>query len=133
MNLITKDAFLAQDDAAYETVEVPNWGSVRVRSLTGAGRDNYMRGIMELRPDGTHSVKTEDAEARLLALTLVDEEGNLWFDDIEEGVRILRERNAGSLQKAYFVALKLNSLAEGDLEEALENLDETPSDGPGSS
>ena len=92
-----------------------------------------MRGIMELRSDGTHSVKTEDAEARLLALTLVDEDGNLWFDDVEEGVRILRERNAGSLQKAYFAALKLNSLAEGDLEEALENLDETPSDEPGSS
>ena len=64
---------------------------------------------------------------------VVDEEGNLWFDDVEEGVRILRERNAGALQKAYFAALKLNGLAEEDLEEARRNFDETPSDELGSS
>ena len=78
MSLIQKAEFLAKDDSAYEDVEVPNWGTVRVRSLTGAGRDAYLQGILELQADGTHRTKTEDSEARLLALTLVDEEGKPW-------------------------------------------------------
>ena len=133
MNVISKADFLSRDDASYEEVDVPHWGTVRVRSLSGAGRDRYIQGQRVEDKDGTLIMKTEDAEARLLALTLVDEEGNLWFDDVEEGVRILREKNAGALQKAYFAALKLNGLTEDDLEEARVNLDETPSDELGSS
>ena len=133
MSLIQKAEFLANDDSAYEDVEVPNWGTVRVRSLTGAGRDTYLQGILELQADGTHRTKTEDSEARLLALTLVDEEGTPWFEDLEEGVRILRDRNAGSLQTAFVAAMKLNSLYEEDLEAAAENLDGTPNVEPGSS
>jgi hypothetical protein len=133
MSPISKADFLAHDDAAYEEVEVPHWGIVRVRSLSGAGRDQYLRHAFDKTAEGSLVPKTEDAEARLLALTLVDEEGKPWFQDVEEGVRVLREKNAGSLQKAYFAALKLNSLAEGDLEEAAANLDETPNVEPGSS
>ena len=125
MPIISKADFLAQDDANYREVEVPGWGTVRVRSLSGAGRDVYMKGIMEWKPDGTHTVKTEDSEARLLAVTLVDEEGNLWFDDAEQGVEILRKKNAGSLQKAFYAAMELSGLQEEAMEVAAENLEET--------
>ena len=36
MTLISKEAFVALDDANYEEVDVPGWGTVRVRSLSGA-------------------------------------------------------------------------------------------------
>lgn len=131
MPLVSKADFLAKDDAAYEEVEIPNWGDVRLRSLSGAGRDTYLRGIMEVAPDGTRKFKTEDAEARLLAVSLVDEQGNLWFDNVDEGVRVLRDRNADSLQKAFNVALRLNALSAEAVEEAVASLDETQSEGHG--
>lgn len=133
MPLVSKADFLAKDDSVYEQVEIPNWGEVRLRSLTGAGRDSYLRGIMETAADGTRKFKTEDAEARLLAVSLVDEQGNLWFDNVEEGVNALRKRNADSLQRAFNVALRLNSLSAEAVEEARASLDETQSVELGSS
>ncbi len=132
MVLISKADFLATDDATYKDVEVPGWGTVRVRSLSGAGRDTYMKGIMEWKADGTHTVKTEDSEARLLAVTLVDGEGKLWFDNVEEAVKLLREKSAGSLQKAFYAAMELSGLQAEDAEEAAVNLDETTNEDPGS-
>jgi len=127
MTLISKEAFLTLDDANYQEVDVPGWGTVRVRSLSGAGRDAYMKGIMEWKEDGTHVIKTEDSEARLLSLTLVDEAGDLWFSNSEEGVEVLRQKSAGSLQKAFYVAIQLSGLQEEAFEIAAENLDETTS------
>jgi len=127
MPLVSKADFLAIDDAAYEEVEVANWGNVRLRSMTGADRDNYLRATVEVQSDGTRKFKTEDAEARLLALSLVDENGVPWFDNVDEGVRFLRLRNSGSLQKAFSVALRLNSLGAEAVEEAVASLDATPS------
>ena len=132
MMLISRDEFLAKDDATYKELDVPGWGTVRVRSLSGAGRDAYMKGILEWQADGTHTVKTEDSEARLLSVTLVDEEGNLWFDELEEGVQVLRQKNAGSLQKAFYAAMELSGLQEEAVEVAAENLDETTSGEHGS-
>ena len=132
MSLISKADFLAQDDATYGEIEVSGWGTIRVRSLSGVGRDIYMKGIMEWKEDGTHRVKTEDSEARLLSVTLVDEDGKLWFDTVEEGVKLLREKNAGSLQTAFMAAMELSGLQEEDLPDAVENLDETPSEEHGS-
>lgn len=131
--VISKEAFLATDDAQYREVDVPGWGTVRIRSLSGAGRDTYMKAILQWQEDGTSRVKTADAEAHLLALTLVDEEGKPWFSNVEEGVKVLREKNAASLQKAFFVAMELSGLQEEAIEVAAEGLGETPSEEPGSS
>ncbi len=130
--VISKEAFLATDDATYEEVEIPNWGTVRVRNLSGAGRDIYMKHLLEYQADGSQRIKSDDSEARLLALTLVDEEGKLWFPKVEEGVKALRQKSVGSLQKAFTAAMKLSGLEEEDMEEAAENLEETTSEEHGS-
>ncbi len=88
MTLVSKEDFLAKDDANYIEIEVPSWGRIRVRSLSGAGRDRYLQDILQWE-DGVATPKTEDSEALLLALTLVDEDGKLWFDNVEEGVNIV--------------------------------------------
>ena len=133
MTLISKETFLALDDKNYEELAVPGWGTVRLRSLSGAGRDAYLKIVLEHRDDGTTVVRDPgDSEARLLAMTLVDEEGNLWFNDVEEGVKILREKGSGSLQRAFQVALELSGLHGEAVEAAEENLDETPSGETGS-
>lgn len=127
MRIISKVEFLAKNDVTYKEVDVPGWGTVRVRSLSGAGRDVYMKGIMEWHADGTSTVKTEDAEARLLAVTLVDEEGNLWFGNVEEGVEILRQKSAGSLQKAFYAAMHLSGLQDEATDVVAENSEEITS------
>jgi len=124
--LISKDAFVAKDDAEYVHVDVPAWGMVRLKSLTGRARDIYYSTQFETK-DGEPEFRMQDSAARLLALSLCDEEGNLWFADPEEGVRVLREKSSGALQKAFEAAMKLNGLAPGDIGESVENLDSTQS------
>ena len=101
MNLISKQQFLEQNDTSYEEVCVPHWGTIRLRSLDGKGRDQYLNNAFTRGEDGTLTAKIEDGESYLLALTMVDENGALWFDNVEEGVRVLREKNVGSLQIAF--------------------------------
>ena len=131
MTLVSKEDFLAKDDANYIEIEVPSWGRIRVRSLSGAGRDRYLQDILQWE-DGVATPKTEDSEALLLALTLVDEDGKLWFDNVEEGVNILRQKDVGALQTVFEAAMKLSGLRQGDVVEAAENLDETPNEEHGS-
>jgi len=131
-SVLTREAFLQLDDSLYREVEIPRWGTARIRSLTGSARDNYIKaqGIRTI--EGIPQMNTEDAEARLLALTLVDADGELLFPDVDEGIRVLRDKNAQSLQKAYYVALELAGLQEEAVAKAEELLEETQSVGHGS-
>ena len=131
MPIVSKDEFLQQDDSEYAEVEIPAWGTIRLKSLTGRARDHYYNRQFIDR-EGQPDFSLEDSAARLLALSLCDDDGKPWFPDPEKGVRILREKSAGALQKAFEAALKLNGLTVEDVEEAAENLDGTQNDATGS-
>ena len=122
MGLLGRDAILGADDLAFEVVEVPEWGgSVRVRGLTGRERDLFEASIVQVGSAGSRQVRPrlENIRARLVSMTLVDEEGNLLFSDRD--VRELGAKSAAILDRLFDVARRLSGLTEGDVQAIAED------------
>lgn len=126
MKLLNKKAILAADDLKHEDVDVPQWGgTVRVRMMTGAERDEFRTSIAsgDGIPVGRFSVA-------LLAATLIDEKGARLFtmEDIDQ----LAEKSAESIDKPAAVAMRLNGLGGTSTEDAAKNSASDQSDDSGS-
>jgi hypothetical protein len=119
--LLTKDDILDKEDRATEIVEVPEWGgAVTVRALSGTERDHYEGSMVRYqRTDkGTveiKSVETENVRARLVSLSVVDEEGKRMF--AEKDVLALGDKSAAALNRLFDVAQRLSALTNRDVEE----------------
>ena len=131
MTLMTVDQFVTKDDAEYIELDVPAWGEVRLKSLTGTARDSYYREQFKEK-NGEDEFQVEDSSARLLALSLCDEKGKLWFSNSNKGVEVLRQKSARCLQIAFDAAMKLNGLSEEEIEDAKKDSAPTVKDATGS-
>lgn len=126
--LLSREQIIGADDRKTQDVEVPEWGgTVRVRALSGAERDSYEAGIVQLRADGTKQVNLKNLRGRLVSLSCVDEDGNRIFTD--EDATALGDRSASALERVFDVARKLSGLSEDDVEELAEGFGGAPSGG----
>lgn len=101
-------------------VEVPEWGgSVWVRGLNGAERDKFEISCSEQRGKDT-VLNLENIRTKLVALTVVDENGNRLFNDSD--VKELSKKNGAAIVRIFDVAQKLSGLAPEDVEKLSENL-----------
>lgn len=118
--LLTREAILQAKDLPYEDVAVPEWGGVvRVRALTGAERDRFEASIVEQRGKGAPRLNTTNIRAKLVALTVVDENGNRIFTD--DDVEALGRKSAAALNRVFEVAQRLSGLTQADMEELEKN------------
>ena len=109
--ILSKEAILKADDLPKKTVFIKEWkGDVIVRSMTGAERDAW-----EMETYGSGKVNMDNARARLVALTAIDEKGERLFTSEEAG--LLGKKSAKALAKVFEAAQKLNGLGVGDVEE----------------
>lgn len=130
MALLSKDQILGADDRKYETVAVPEWGGeVRMRSLTGADRDEYENSLVQQVGNKTVS-NARNARAKLIALCAVDETGTPLFTKAD--VIKLGSKNSGALQRLFDVAARMNGFTEDDMA-ALEGNSEPAPSGPSTS
>lgn len=121
MGLLTKEAILTANDVAVEDVEVPEWGGVvRVRALSAAERDRFEEGLMTGR-GRKRQFSMMNARAKLVALTVVDEQGQRLFG--EQDVAALGAKSAAALSRVFDAAMRLAGLTEDDVEELTENLE----------
>lgn len=113
---LSKEQIAAKPDLPIQTVEVPEWeGSVRMRTLSGAERDDFEQAIHnQSRPDGKMQLK--QLKATLVSLCLVDEEGEQMFNAEE-----LNEKSAKVLNDLFFVASKMNGIAAEEVDEMVKN------------
>lgn len=112
MGLLSKSAILDASDLKHEDVEVAQWGgSVRVRVMTGAERDEFRAAIAS--EDG---VPVGRFSAALLAATCIDENGDRLFS--MEDMQALQAKSAKSLDAPAAVAMRLNGLGAAAVEEA---------------
>lgn len=119
MSLLTRDAILKATDLPHEDVDVPEWGgTVRVRTLTGAERDQFEASIVELRGK-KRKINTANIRAKLVALSVVDEQGNRLFSDAD--VALLGKKSAAALDRVFAVAQRLSGVTEDDVEELEKN------------
>lgn len=126
--LLSREQILGATDRKTEDVAVPEWGgSVRVRGLSGAERDAYEASIVQLGAGGKRSVNLKNLRARLVAYSVIDEDGNPLFTP--EDVAALGDKSAAALERVFDVARKLSGLADGDVKELAEGFAPAPSDG----
>lgn len=125
--LLTREAILNAADLVTEDVEVPEWGgTVRVRGLTGSERDAFEQSIMEQRGRDV-ALNLRNIRAKLVALSVVDEQGRRVFSD--DDVKALGQKSAVALQRVFEVAQRLSGLRSEDVEELAKNSESAPSDG----
>src|SRR5690554_443064 len=117
--LLTRDDILNAQDLPTERVAVPEWdGEVIVRGLTGAERDAFEQSIVETRGKNTR-MNLRNIRAKLVALTVVDEDGNRIFSD--EDAEALGKKSAAALDRIFAVAQRLSGLRPEDVEELAGN------------
>jgi len=117
MGILTRDMILQAQDLKTEDVPVPEWGGdVRVRTLTGAEREQFGRSM--LGADGK-TAETTGYAFKMLALCIVDEAGVRQFSDAD--VAALGAKSADALQRVFTVAEKLNGMASDSVEIATGN------------
>jgi glutaminase len=124
--VLSKDQILNAPDTEYETVDVPEWGGkVRVKTLTGDERDSYEQSLIDQRGNVT-GPKLAGAQARLCALTIVDDDGKRLFTDGD--VKALGAKSAQALNRVFDVAIRLSRMTQKDVEELVGNSDGTQAD-----
>lgn len=118
--ILSKDQILEADDLKTETVAVPEWaGSVLVRSMSGTERDAFEASMITVLPDGTRKPNMVNMRAKLVALTVVDEAGNLVFD-VSDVDRLAR-KSAAALERVFAAAQRINGIGVDAQEDIAKN------------
>lgn len=117
MALLGRDQILGAADLSTVDVAVPEWGgTVRVRMLTGTERDAFEASTV-VRKGKKLETNLENVRARLVALTVIGEDGQRLFDEADAAA--LGAKSASALNRVFAAAQKLNALTEeagGDAE-----------------
>jgi hypothetical protein len=128
---LSRDEILGVEDLQSEVVEVPEWGgAVMVRSMTGKERSQYEAGMYDQSGKG-RVLKLENLYAKLVALTVVDEDGKRIFS--MKDAELLGEKSAGALSRVAQVSMRLSGLEASDLEEIAKNSESSQSSDSGMS
>ena len=115
--MLSKEDILAAQDIRTQVVNVPEWGGdVTIAEMSGTARDTYERLLFTKVGD---SADIRDLRAKLVAFSIVDEEGNLMFTAGE--VAELGKKSARALTHVFEAASELNAIGVEGLDEAAGN------------
>jgi hypothetical protein len=128
MAILSRDQIFKASDLVTRTVAVPEWGgSVSVRALTGTERDAFEAAFIRFDGKGNKlAPNLRNIRARLVAMSVVDENGNRMFADND--VDALSSKSASALQRVFEAAQELSGLSNSDVEEMAKNSEIVPSD-----
>lgn len=110
MGFLNKTQILEVEDLPHEDVEVPEWGgSVRVIGLDGESSSKFSAQMVEIGEDGTpKSISLDNFQARLLVLTLHDEDNKRLFT--EEEIVKLGKKSSKVLTRLATIAQRLSGM-----------------------
>lgn len=118
-DILTKDGILNSKDLVTEKVEISEWrGHVFVRTLLSEEKDQFEVGTL-VDPGNSEEVRLDNMRARLVALVVVDAEGERIFSD--EDAPALGKKSASAVDKVYSVASRLNAIDKKDEKELTKN------------
>lgn len=128
MALLSADQIFGVDDRLTEDVRVPEWGgTVRLRGLSGAERDEFESSITKV-VKGKEVQDTRNIRARLIALSAIKEDGTPLF--AQNQVAALGRRSSIALSRLFDVACRLSGISSEDAEALEGNSDGGPSEPP---
>ncbi|MFT0167484.1 hypothetical protein ACLKMY_00450 [Paraburkholderia mimosarum] len=113
----TKAAIFGAIRLKTETVDVPEWGegvSVIVSEMSGLARDAFYS-----KKAANKDPAISESQADLLIATIVDESGELVFD--ESDISALRSQSIVALDRIAAVAVRLNGMQANAVEDAAKN------------
>ena len=124
MEVLTKEKILAAQDLQVKEVNVPEWGgAILVRGLTGTERDKFESSV--LRGQGRNmSVNMENLRSKLVAMSVVDQEGKRLFSD--QDALELGKKSAVVLNRIFGIAQALSGLTDDEVSELAEGLGKAP-------
>jgi len=110
MSILSAADIAAVQDLKRETLPAPEWGGeLLLQELTGRQREQLLAWLRNL-PDDDPSAVTHGYRERVLAMSLINEDGTPLFSDLEEGVAVLGAKSNPMLVRAADAALTLSSL-----------------------
>lgn len=116
---LSREAILNVSDIKTEEVPVPEWGGVvLVKGLTGEQRNDYEMSLIQGKGKN-RDVNMKNAVAKLVGLSIVDEDGKRIFTDAD--VEALGKKSGAALSRVQAVASKLSGLSDGDMDELTKN------------
>jgi|TARA_R110000744_G_scaffold255623_2_gene371098 hypothetical protein len=111
----TKDAFFAGAlQRQTEVVFIAGIGNVMVRGMTAKERDQYETSCI-VQKNGKRNFNLIDARAKLVMLTVVDENNDRLFDASD--VSRLSGMPASVIDKLFTVAQKLSGISDEDIDD----------------
>lgn len=120
MALLKKEEILGVNDLAFEEIEVPEWGgTVRIKTMTGAERDEFESDVFETKGNNSSKVNMRNFRAKLVSKCLVDENGNRIFADAD--IEALGKKSAKALDRVFAVAQRINAIGQKEVEELTKN------------
>ncbi|HUU97758.1 MAG TPA: hypothetical protein VM487_18640 [Phycisphaerae bacterium] len=127
--MLNRDQILQTQDLPVEVVPVPEWGGeVRVRTLTGAERDEWE--VECTRRRAGDRVDIRGVMARLVVRSAMDEEGRPLFTVAD--VDALNRKSARAIGRLFKVAQRLSGLTDEDVQVVAKNSESDLSDASGS-
>lgn len=115
---LSKEQILSADDLKQELVEVPEWGGeVLVRELRGRERDAFEEGSL----DKQRNLKMTNMRARLVAMSVIDDEGERLFTSKE--ALGLGEKSASALNRLFEVCCRISGITSDDVDKLEGNLE----------
>lgn len=116
---LTRDDILQAKDINSKEVPVPEWGGVvLVKGLNGTQRNAYEESLIKMNGKNV-GMNMQNATAKLVALTVVDEDGNQVFQ--QSDVEALGQKSGAALNRVYEVAQQLSGLSDKDMDELTGN------------
>lgn len=124
--LLSREAILNVNDIKTEEVPVSEWGGVvMVKGLSGTERNDFEQSLISKKGKDVQ-MNMKNATAKLVALSVVDEDGKRIFQDAD--IESLGRKSGAALSRVYAVASRLSGLSDDDMKELTEGLEENPND-----
>jgi len=113
--LLNKHQIAIAKDLKEEIVPMPEWGGdIKIRVLSVKEQlefDNFM----------SKNQDSQDAAIYLIVKSCINEDGSLMFDDNEQDLELLRQKNASSILKLFKHIMDLNKQQPDDIEKLAKN------------
>jgi hypothetical protein len=116
-------------DLLYERVPVPEWkGEARMQEFSFDGKAEFAIWGQAIEDGGNKDVKSiVGFAARVVALSLSNDDGTLVYPDFEEGTAALLRRSPTVVDRLSDVALRLSGLVPDAVEQTADELPNAPS------
>lgn len=121
--VLGKDDILNADDMKTESVDVPEWGGeVIIKTLTARQKDAWEASIVK-QGSGT-KMNLIDMRARLVVVSIVDDQGKRVFADSDVGK--LTQKFCKAVDRVFDAAQRLNKMTDDDVKDLEGNCEAGP-------